>query len=108
MDTYNYLAWTVHRNRFYTKAKYSFLKNSIDENERLAKPLPRHLPDADREEQKPGTLRLENFFPSLGVMQKRERMSVYHYKNILHSYSFNIDSAAHYFELMRKAGRLPP
>src|SRR5690606_2213876 len=36
MDAYNYLGWTVHRNRFYTSAKYPFLKNSIDENERLA------------------------------------------------------------------------
>ena len=36
MDCYNHLAWTVHRNRFYTSAKYPFLKNSIDENEKLA------------------------------------------------------------------------
>jgi hypothetical protein len=36
LDPYNMLAWTVHRNRFYTSAKYPFLKNTIDENERLA------------------------------------------------------------------------
>ena len=36
MDAWNYLGWTVHRNRFYTQAKYPFLRNSIDENERLA------------------------------------------------------------------------
>ncbi len=36
MQSYNYLAWTVHRNRFYTRAKYAFLRNSIPENEQLA------------------------------------------------------------------------
>ena len=39
--------------------------------------------------------------------EEREKMGVYHYKNILYSYSFNIDSAEYYFDLMRKAGRLP-
>lgn len=106
MDTYNYLAWTVHRNRFYTKAKYSFLKNSIDENERLAN---RYLDTCLMliEKNKSLNTPLENFFPFFRGNAERERMSVYHYKNILHGYSFNIDSAAHYFELMRKAGRLP-
>ena len=36
LDQYNMLAWTVHRNRFYTSSKYSFLRNSIDDNEKLA------------------------------------------------------------------------
>ena len=35
-DAYNYLMWVTHRNRFYTHEKYSFLKNSIEENEKLA------------------------------------------------------------------------
>ena len=29
-------AWTYHRNRFYTSSKFSFLKNSVEENEKEA------------------------------------------------------------------------
>jgi hypothetical protein len=103
MDTYNYLAWTVHRNRFYTSQKYSFLKNSIDENEKLAN---RYLDtclmliDKNRAINEP----IAKYMPGY---EEKEKLSVYHYKNILHSYAFNIDSAAYYFELMRKGGRLP-
>jgi tetratricopeptide (TPR) repeat protein len=42
-----------------------------------------------------------------GDYETGEKNSVYHYKNILYSYAFNIDSAAYYFDLMRQAGRLP-
>ncbi len=100
MDAYNYMAWTVHRNRFYTHDKYSFLKNSIDENEKLAG---RYLDSAMRMIQKNIPLN-EKFQPSVA---ENERQGVYHYRNILYSYAFNIDSAMHYFNLMKKAGRLP-
>jgi hypothetical protein len=103
MDTYDYLAWITHRSRFYTSQKYPFLKNSIDENERLAN---RYLDSslALTEKNKAVNDPIAKYFPGY---EDREKMSVYHYKNILYSYSFNIDSAAYYFELMRKAGRLP-
>ena len=103
MDTYNYLAWTVHRNRFYTSAKYPFLKNSIDANEQLAN---RYLDTSlmmiarNRAINEP----LAQYFPGY---EEREKMGVYHYKNILHAYNFHIDSAEHYFELMRAGHRLP-
>ena len=100
-DTYNYLAWTVHRNRFYTGAKYSFLKNSIDENERLANS---YLDTSLRLIARNKAINSHIFQPGY---EEAEKMSVYHYKNILYSYSFNIDSANYYFELMRKGGRLP-
>ncbi len=100
LDAYNYLAWTVHRNRFYTHAKYDFLRNSIDENEALAS---RYLDSAMRVIARNKPLN-EKFQPAV---EQNEKMSVYHYRNILYSYSFNIDSAAYYFELMRKGGRLP-
>ncbi len=100
MDSYNYLAWTVHRNRFYTHDKYNFLANSIDENEALAN---RYLDTAMRR-----IYRNKKMDDSLRPgMADGEKLSVYHYKNILYSYAFNIDSALHYFELMRQAGRLP-
>jgi hypothetical protein len=103
MDAYNYLAWTVHRNRFYTSAKYSFLKNSIDENERLAN---RYLDTCMMRIEHDISLNapIAQYLP--GYLEN-EKISVYHYKNILYSYALNIDSANYYFELMRKGGRLP-
>lgn len=106
MDSWNYLAWTVHRNRFYTSAKYPFLRNSIDENEKLANS---YLDTSMMMIEKNTAIneQLAANVPYLHGNADREKMGVYHYKNILYSYSFNIDSATYYFELMRKAGRLP-
>ncbi len=106
MDTYNYMAWTVHRNRFYTSAKYPFLKNSIDENEKLAN---RYLDTSLMliAKNKPLNTALESVYPYLRGNDERERLSVYHYKSMLCSYTFSVDSAKYYFELMRNAGRLP-
>lgn len=101
LDPYNLLAWTVHRNRFYTSSKYPFLKNSIDENEELAN---RYLDSGMRAIEKNRPLNV-NLFPPGYV--DAEKNGVYHYKNILHAYNFRIDSAAYYFELMRKSNRLP-
>jgi len=100
MDAYNYLAWIVHRNRFYTHDQYGFLKNSIDENEALAN---RYLDSSMRT-----ALRNEPYNDKLqpGITQN-DKIGVYHYKNILYSYAFNIDSAMHYFNLMRDFNRLP-
>ena len=100
MDSYNYMAWTVHRNRFYTSNKYYFLKNTIEENEKLANS---YLDSALLSIEKNRHLN-KNIDPS---KEEAEKMSVYHYKNILYSYSFNIDSAQYYFDLMRYQGRLP-
>jgi hypothetical protein len=103
MDTYNYLGWTVHRNRFYTSSKYSFLKNSIDDNEKLANS---YLDTCMQLIEKNKSINAP-IAQYLGNYETNEKMSVYHYKNILYSYAFNIDSAEYYFELMRKGGRLP-
>ncbi len=103
MDAYNYLAWTVHRNRFYTSTKYPFLKNSIDENEKLAN---RYLDSGMAQiiHNEAINAPIAQYFPNYELTEKN---SVYHYKNILYSYSFNIDSAMYYFNLMRAMGRLP-
>jgi len=103
MDSYNFLAWTVHRNRFYTSSKYPFLRNSIDANEKLAQSyLDTCIMLINKNEAINAPL--AQYFPRY---LEQEKNSVYHYKNILYSYNFNIDSASHYFELMRKIGRLP-
>lgn len=101
MDVYNYLGWTVHRNRFYTSAKYPFLKNSIDANEKLANS---YLDTGLMRIAKNKPLNAKIFQPGY---EKPDLLAVYHYKSILYSYAFNMDSAEHYYGLMRHAGVLP-
>lgn len=101
MDAYNYLGWTVHRNRFYTSAKYPFLKNSIDANEKLAM---QYLDSGIRRINRDMALNSTIFQPGYDL---QERLAVYHYKSMLYSYAFNIDSAGKYYGLMRRSGVLP-
>jgi hypothetical protein len=96
MQSYNYLAWTVHRNRFYTSSKYSFLKNTIKENEQLANA---YLDSAIRK------IKIDHeldklFFPGYRAAAMQ---GVYHYKAILYSYALNIDSANRYYNLMKES-----
>ncbi|XZF13516.1 tetratricopeptide repeat protein [Chitinophagaceae bacterium MMS25-I14] len=101
LDVYNYLAWNVHRNRFYTSSKYSFLKNSIDENEALAN---RYLDSGLRRISRNMALNAHIFPPGY---EKPDKLAVYHYKCILYSYNFNIDSASYYFNQMRNSSVFP-
>ena len=101
MDAYNYLGWTVHRNRFYTSAKYPFLKNSIDANEKLALS---YLDSGMRKIYRDMAVNSKIFQPGY---ERQDKISVYHYKSILYSYNFRIDSAAHYYNLMKQNGALP-
>jgi hypothetical protein len=95
-SSYNYLAWTVHRNRFYNSSKYSFLKNSIKENEKLANA---YLDSAFRKIRIDAGLN-KLFFPGF---ENLARQGVYHYKAILYSYALAIDSAARYYNLMKES-----
>lgn len=101
LDAYNYMAWIVHRHRFYTSSKYSFLKNTIAENEDLSN---KYLDSALRNIRINKWLNREIFQPGYEL---GERLSVYHYKSILYSYQLNIDSAAYYYGLMKKNNALP-
>jgi Tfp pilus assembly protein PilF len=95
-QAYNYLAWTTHRNRFYTSEKYSFLKNSIAENEALAHSyLDSAMARIKRNQS------LNAFFSSNYVEQ--DKQSVYHYRAMLYGYALQMDSAAKYYQLMRRA-----
>ncbi|NDC40272.1 MAG: hypothetical protein EBZ77_01790, partial [Chitinophagia bacterium] len=100
LDAYDYLAWTVHRNRFYTRSKYSFLCNTIDSNEQLAG---RYLDTAMKVIARNKVLH-DHLEPN---RLNYEYYGVYHYRNMLYSYALEMDSAFHYFELMREGGRLP-
>jgi len=100
MDAYNYLGWTVHRNRFYTSAKYPFLKNSIDANERLANS---YLDSGMRKIYRNMPLNSKVFQPGY---EKPDKLAVYHYKAMLYSYNFKIDSASYYYNLLREGGQM--
>lgn len=101
MDAYNYLGWTVHRNRFYTSDKYFFLKSSIEENERLAN---RYLDSGLRRININRHINSQIFPPGY---EQQEKNSVYHYKAMLYSYAIKVDSARYYYELLRKSGIFP-
>ncbi|MBA3827764.1 MAG: hypothetical protein H0X33_02400 [Taibaiella sp.] len=101
LDAYNLLGWTVHRNRFYTDARYPFLKNTIADNERLAQS---YLDSQMRQIIHNESVNAHIFQPGYDAADK---LGVYHYKNILYSYAFNIDSAEHYFDLMRGSAIFP-
>ena len=71
-------AWTIHRNRFYLH-KYSFLKNSVLENEQLA---------------------LNHLYISLSG---GDANSIF-YLAIIHNYLLNIDSAGLYYDILKQTG----
>lgn len=98
LDTYNQLAWLVHRNRFYTNSKYSFLRDNIESNERLAHS---YLDSSLRKIKIMSKWNATIFQPGYEVPEKT---SVYHYKSMLHSYALDIDSAEYYYKLMRENG----
>jgi hypothetical protein len=97
LDSYNTLCWMVHRNRFYTKEKYSFLKNNIAENEKYANQL---LDDGVKKIYADEPLN-KDFYQDY---VKNCLQGVYHYKAILYSYAMNIPSAEYYFNEMKKNG----
>jgi hypothetical protein len=100
MDSYNMLAWMVHRNRFYTNEKYSFLKKSILENEKYAsKLLDSSLIKAKKDEPL-----MTNFFSDF---YNYKALGVYHYKSILHCYNLKIDSANYYYNKLKNTPAFP-
>ncbi|MDR0560485.1 MAG: hypothetical protein LBG92_09950, partial [Prevotellaceae bacterium] len=91
----NYIAWTYHRNRFYTSQKFDFLYNSVSENEAAALYfLKRNLETIDKNEPKN-----ENIINPIQILASR--LGVYHYMSIIYSYLHRPDSAAMYFNYMR-------
>ncbi|MEP6951002.1 MAG: hypothetical protein ABI863_17070 [Ginsengibacter sp.] len=71
-------AWTIHRNRFYLH-KYSFLKNSVEENEQLA---------------------LSHLYIALAGGDA----NAIFYLAIIHNYLLNIDSAGLYYDILKQTG----
>lgn len=93
-------AWTYHRDRFYTENKFSFLKNSIAENEKMAfgfcyNALYKIEKNKSFNDVWFGSFQSEN-----------DKLNVYHYLAMLHCYNKNYDSSTHYYELMRQGGQI--
>lgn len=100
-ETYNYMAWTVHRNRFYTSEKFPFLKNTIDENEQYANRL---LDSSIRKIRRDAELNKTIFTADY---EKEKMPGVWHYKSILYSYQLNVESGAYYYEKLRSTPYFP-
>ncbi len=101
LETFNYLAWTVHRNRFYTSDKFSFLKKSIKENEAYAnKLLDSSITKIKRDAQLNKTIFALDY-------EANKMPGVWHYKSVLYSYQLNIESGAYYYEKLRKTIAFP-
>lgn len=93
-------AWTYHRNRFFTSAKFAFLKNSVEDNEKMAFAYCyKGLAKIDMNEPR------NNMWYGPGQAEA-DRMSVYHYLALLHAYNKNYDSSEHYYQIMVNRGQV--
>lgn len=100
-ETYNLMAWTVHRHRRYTSKDYSFLKNSIAENEAYAHQLlDSSLQKIIRDQQ------LMESFLAINYRQEREP-GIWHYRAILHGYALNIPKAAACYKQLKETVYFP-
>jgi tetratricopeptide (TPR) repeat protein len=91
----NYIAWTYHRNRFYTSEKYDFLYNSVEENEMAALHfLKQNLENIRKNAGKNESV--ISYWRTVGA-----KMSVYHYLSIIYSYLHKPDSARIYYNYMK-------
>jgi hypothetical protein len=100
-DAYDYLMWITHRNRFYTKEKYSFLKNTLAENEALAQ---RYLDTALRRIARNAKFNAGIYRPGY---DQNDYLGVYHYESLLNAYALKIDSAEKYFQLLKSSPVFP-
>lgn len=100
-DAYNYLMWVTHRNRFYTSSKYSFLRNSIEENEKLAN---RYLDTSLFRLRRNAKINAAFFRPGYDA---NDYLGVYHYRSMIYAYSLKVDSAEYYFNKLKDSPIFP-
>ena len=95
---YYHRAWTYHRNRIYTAAKFSFLKNSIKENEAMAfRSCYNGLAFIKKNE----TQNNEWFGENQAIS---DELQIYHYLAFLHCYNNNYDSSFYYYQILAQYG----
>jgi hypothetical protein len=93
-------AWTYHRNRFLTSAKYAFLKDNVADNEKMA--FSYCYKDFARIRNNE-TMAQMLFGPNVSASL---RMSDYHYLALLHCYTKNYDSSEYYYQKLAEGGRV--
>ncbi len=93
-------SWMYHRNRFFTSKNFDFLKNSVEENEKMAFQwcynglafIKKYAADNDA---------------IFGPAQKEQRkLTLYHNLALLHCYNKNYDSSEYYYEQLASGGRV--
>ncbi len=100
-ETYNLMAWTVHRNRLLTQKQLPFLKNSIAENEAYA--------DALLDSSYAKIVRDQNLMQSfLAINYLKERQTgIWHYKAMLNGYQLKIKAADSFYNLLQSTSVFP-
>jgi hypothetical protein len=93
-------AWTVHRNRFYTSEKYSFLGNSIEENEAMAF---KYCYNQIARIKKNKSINDYWYGPN---QSQEDLLTVYHYLALLHNYNQNYDSSEYYYNFLKVGERI--
>lgn len=93
-------SWMYHRNRFLSPAKYSFLKGSVEENEKMAFQWCYN-----------GLSFIKKYAADnaaiFGPAQSEQRMlTIYHNLALLHCYNKNYDSSEYYYEQLAENGRV--
>jgi hypothetical protein len=100
LTTTTYRAWTYHRNRFYTSEKYPFLKNSIEENEKMAF----HYCYQALGKIEKNQFKNDQWFGMGQALQ--DKLNVYHYLALLHCYNKNYDSSEYYYQRLSESGTI--
>lgn len=98
VDSWNTLAWIYHRNRMYTSEKFPFLLNSVTENDSLAYDC---LDSAIAKTQRDVEICNGLFDPT---SFNARYYFTYHYKVILFTYDFELDSADYYYDILLNSG----
>jgi hypothetical protein len=97
---YNERAWTYHRNRFFTSEKFSFLKNSVEENEEMAFRCCYHQLDLIQQNKS-----VNDYW--YGPQQSEDDiLSVEHNLALLHCYNKNYDSAEYHYQRLIAGNRI--
>jgi hypothetical protein len=101
LETYNSMAWNVHRNRFYNNQKASFLQNNIEENETYAN----RLLDSNILKIKRDAMLNSKLFSSNYEAEKMP--GVWHYKSILYTYQIDIKNGKKYYDKLKETAYFP-
>jgi hypothetical protein len=99
-DIYNERAWIFHRNRFFTSEKFSFLRNSVEENEEMAFRCCYFQLKRIQENKE-----INDYW--YGPQQSEgDILGVEHNLALLHCYNQNYDSAMYYYQHLIAGNRV--